>query len=484
LGTEEILKAFSPRWVLKVNSGNIRSVLAEATRLCKFLHVEGIPMAILHLDTPCLKRQPFPGVLRGFRMTQRIGSSYLPRSIGVLITVAFFAFFLESRQVNAQILILNTFTGPNGSGPNGTLIADSSGNLYGTTVNGGVHGFGTVFELPVSGEEQVLYSFEGGADGANPSGILVRDNVGDLYGTTSYGGSFGGLCVSPLGCGVVFEVNPKGKERVLYAFTGGSDGSNPESGLILDAAGNFYGTTTLGGNFTGQCAGGCGVVFKLQHSGIETVLYSFNGPPDGDVPYAGLVRDMAGNLYGTTQDGGSISSCFYCGTVFKLDALGNETVLYSFSGAADGGQPAHGALILDQSGNLYGTTMFGGDDTCESLYGCGVIFELDSSGDETVLHTFTGSIDGAYPTGGLIRDAKGNIYGTSLEGGGGNNNSGTVFKLDSGGTLNVLHQLVGTDGSNPAVALLPYKGYLYGTTLGGGGALGEDDGVVFRLLPK
>src|ERR1035441_3236450 len=189
--------------------------------------------------------------------------------------------------------------------------------------------------------ETVLHSFTTNPPkGANPNGGVIRDSAGNLYGTTSAGGT---------GYGVVFKVNTAGKETVLYSFTGGADGGQPHAGLILDSAGNLYGTTYAGGE------GGAGVVFKVNMAGQETVLYSFTGGADGKRPNAGGIRDSGGNLYGTTQSGGTANS----GVVYDLNTSGRGGVLYSFTGGADGGAPFAG-VIRDSAGNLYGTTSSGG----------------------------------------------------------------------------------------------------------------------------
>jgi uncharacterized repeat protein (TIGR03803 family) len=228
---------------------------------------------------------------------------------------------------------------------------------------------------------------------------------------------------------------------LLYTFTGGADGGDPIGGLIMDAQGNLYGTTAEGGNLA--CLQGCGTVFKLDTRGNETVLYSFIGTGgDGYFPSATLVQDVQGNLYGTTQVGGA----YGYGTVFKVNPSGSETVLYSFSGAGDGGDPNFAGLVTDNQGNLYGTTYFGG------TYGYGTVFKLDSTDVETVLSSFTGvGGDGAGPSGGLVRDAQGNLYGTTESGGanGGTFGYGTVFKVDTTGKETVLHSFNGNDGYQP-----------------------------------
>jgi uncharacterized repeat protein (TIGR03803 family) len=303
-------------------------------------------------------------------------------------------------QVCAQTFtVFYSFTGypENGVSPFGSLVMDPAGNLYGVTQAGGspppLDG-GTVFKLDPSGNESVLHSFTGG-DGSIPYAGLVIDTAGNLYGTTLFGGSSG--------YGTVFKLDPSGTETVLHSFTNsGGDGAYPFAGLLVDKVGNLYGTTDVGGSF------GYGTVFKLDRSGTETLLHSFtNTGGDGAYPLAGLVMDTAGNLYGTTNDGGSSGY----GTVFKLDSSGTETVLHSFtnSSGGDGAYPFAG-LVMDTAGNLYGTTIQGGS----SNYG--TVFKLDPSGTETVLHSFAYS-DGAAPIAGLVMDPAGNLYGTTFEGG-------------------------------------------------------------------
>jgi len=316
-----------------------------------------------------------------------------------------------------EILLYSFTGGEDGKDPNG-VIRDLAGNLYGATYAGGASGYGAVFELDRTGTETVLYSFRGGADGALPNGGMVQDPAGNLYGTTVSGGLFlcsgyGGSGGGP--CGVVFKVDTAGTEEVLYSFTGGADGWEPSAGPIGDSAGNLYGTDYI--NY-GVC---CGVVYKLDDTGKFTVLYTFLGGADGANPAASLIRDSAGNFYGTTVHGGidgddcSIPFQTGCGVVFKLDTTGTETVLYSFTGGADGANPSAG-LIRDAAGNLYGTTPNGGifNSTCTA--GCGVVFKLDTAGKETVLYSFTGGADGAYPYA-LIRGPAGNFYGTAYNGG-------------------------------------------------------------------
>jgi uncharacterized repeat protein (TIGR03803 family) len=276
-----------------------------------------------------------------------------------------------------------------------------------------------VFELdPSSGHLTVLHSFElTGSDGLYPAASLLMDSARNLYGTTVYGGEASSI-YSNIGFGTVFKLDASGNETVLHSFLYSPidsifDGAFIPAALVRDTAGNFYGTSSQGGTDD------YGTVFKLDASGNETVLHSFtNGGLDGANPHAGLVLDAAGNfLYGTTYGAGLTNQ----GTVFKIDTAGNETLLYSFTGGGDGGQPEAG-LIMDTAGNLYGTTSTGG------AYGYGTVFKLDTAGNETVLHSFANSGgDGATPVAGLVMDPAGNLYGTTEDGGA--YGYGTVFKL-------------------------------------------------------
>ncbi|HXM19844.1 MAG TPA: choice-of-anchor tandem repeat GloVer-containing protein [Terriglobales bacterium] len=374
--------------------------------------------------------------------------------------------------------VLHKFTGhAGGTQPPAGVVVDARGNLYGVTEFGGSFNFGTVFKLDPNGRETVLHSFLGG-DGVSPAEPLIWGAHGTLYGTTLEGGSSeGGKCKH--GCGAVFAADKTGKETVLYAFTGGADGGQPNATLIRDAAGNFYGTTLGGGSSAGNCQyQSCGVVFKLDKAGKETVLHTFTGGSDGAFPN-GLIRDGAGNLYGTTYSGGTSGQ----GTVFELDKTsGKFTVLYGFAGKTDGGGPS-GGLVRDGAGDLYGTTGYGGDLNCQAPYGCGTVFKMDKTGTETVLYSFAGFNDGTYPTT-LISDRAGNFYGTTLSGG--TEGSGSVFKLDASGSHTVLHSFRGSDGKSPNALIMDGAGNLYGTTSEGGDyscSKGYGCGVVFKLTP-
>jgi uncharacterized repeat protein (TIGR03803 family) len=320
--------------------------------------------------------------------------------------------------------VLYSFTGISGDGerPAAGLVKDGQGNLYGTTLyGGGASNEGTVFKFNITtGKETVLYRFTGKADGGLPFASLVRDAQGALYGTTSEGGNL--KYCSKAGCGTVFKVTAAGNESaetVLHAFTGvAGDGEMPVARLLLDAHANLYGTTEGGG------ASLQGTVFKLNATGKQTVLHSFAGGPDGSSPRGGLVMDSQGNLYGTTTNFGD-TGCggdFGCGTVFEVNAAGIETVLHAFAGyPADGANPC-ADLAIDPQGNLYGTTEYGGASNW------GTAFEVDATGKETLLYSFTGGALNGGPRAGLVRDSIGNLYGADT-GGEDDNYNGFIFEL-------------------------------------------------------
>ncbi len=317
--------------------------------------------------------------------------------------------------------VLETFYGTsNGQSPI-SLIRDADGNLYGATYSGGAYGYGAIFEISTGGLKSVLYNFAGGSDGLDPLSTFIRDDHGNLYGTVSGGGN---MTACPFnGCGSVYRVDENGAHSVLHNFSGPPDGEWPVGGLVRDAAGNFYGTTSAGG--TGACPSGCGVVFEIDTEGRETVLHDFAGSPyDGATPNAPLTLDAAGNLYGTTTAGGNSNA----GTVFRLDRRGAVNILHSFTGLTDGGKPLS-SLTRDSAGFLYGTTNSGGSTACGYQgAGCGVVFRLSVSGDYSVLHTFTEGADGGFPMwGGLTLDPSGNLYGLASSGGA--NLQGVIFKI-------------------------------------------------------
>jgi uncharacterized repeat protein (TIGR03803 family) len=277
--------------------------------------------------------------------------------------------------------VLHTFTGnPDGAHPSAGVVFDPAGNLYGTTNAGGAHGVGVTFKLDPDGQ-YIANSFtgmDGAYPGATPNG-LVRGRDGSLYGTTKSGGAFG--------FGVVYKLDATGSETVLYSFNF-PDGRLPFAGVTLDSSGNLYGTTFNGGTFN------CGTVYKVDPTGKETVLFSF-GCDAGGNPTAGVVLDPAGNLYGTTPIGGGHSA----GVVYMVDPTGNYTVLHSFTGGADGWNPTAG-VVLDSAGNLCGTTFQGG---IGGHFGPGIVYKLGPAKKKlTVVYSFTGAADGANPYAGVI----------------------------------------------------------------------------------
>jgi len=345
--------------------------------------------------------------------------------------------------------------------PYAGLAIDTTGNLYGTTYEGGAYNEGTVFKVTPSGTVTALHSF-GGADGANPYlSRVVRDKAGNLYGTTTAGGANG--------FGTVFKLSPTGTETVLHSFAAdGKDGYRPYASLAIDTTGNLYGTTISGG------ASSYGTVFKVTPSGTETVLYSFKGGTDGCNPYnSGVVLGTKGVLYGATAGCGANA----VGTVFKLTRTGIETVLHSFANSGTDGFNPYAGLVLDKTtGNFYGTTYYGGTSDA------GTVFMVTPTGTETVVHSFaTDGKDGYHPYAGVVLDKTGNLYGTTSAGG--VSGLGTAFKITPSGTETVLHSFAndGTDGFYPYASLvLGKKGVLYGTTYVGGGS---GYGTVFKIAP-
>jgi uncharacterized repeat protein (TIGR03803 family) len=359
--------------------------------------------------------------------------------------------------------VLYRFLGGDGGAYPDEIVLDAGGNLYGTTAGDSAPSdFGTVFRLSPGGVPTVLHRF-GGTEGANPYGSLVRDGSGNLYGTTVCGGGAQGCD----GDGTLYRVAADGTHTVLHSFVG-RDGSLPRGDLVLDKAGNLYGTTFEGTGRNGSSMPG--TVFKLAPDGNSTLLHSFDWA-DGANPYAGLVSDDAGTLYGTTYRGGAAGNGTERGTVFKLALDGTHTILHSFAGTAAGAYPV-GGLVLDGSGNAYGTTYVGGAGDF------GTVFKVFPDGTHTVLHSFLGS-NGAYPYGRLVFDGNGILYGTTTYGGAAG--VGTVFKLAPDGTHTVLHAFLGGDGAYPTGGLVrDGSGTLYGTTVSGGAS---GYGTVFKLAP-
>jgi uncharacterized repeat protein (TIGR03803 family) len=478
--------------------------------------------------------------------------------IVLFIVLTGLIFVLTHHAIAGTETTLHSFAAEgHGANPEGGFISDASGNLYGASGIGGAYDSGTIFELvpnPQGGwDQKILYTFKGGDDGAGPSGELVFDASGNLYGTTVTGGKVGG-CVAG-GCGTIFELkhNQDGTwtESILKKFDNGKFGGDLEYGLVFDKAGNLYGTSWVGGDQGGiifelspsssgtwtetilysftfgggnappvswpkgriifddagniygvlsvggnGCPSGCGAVYELSPaSGGKwnlTILHEFAGPPfDGAGPAVGLIRDQAGNLYGITGDGGSGTGtgCNYgCGTIFKMTPSGSgqwtESSIYNFQGTNDGSDPGS-ELIFDAAGNLYGTTYDGGGlGTCRDS--CGTAFELTPSAgqwNETVLWRFGGVTDGANPSSGLFLSPTGQLFGETYLGNNAGQN-GTVYSLTPGSgtwTLASLLSFVNTDGAGPTAGLVAdAAGNLFGTTAFGGSA---GLGTVFELSP-
>jgi uncharacterized repeat protein (TIGR03803 family) len=413
------------------------------------------------------------------------------RFIAGVVQVFGFVVILPQPQVayaEGTLEVIHSFDDDGGSYPSTDLVADAQGNLYGMAVQGGEFGGGTVFRLSPteSGWQQtVLYNFTGGKDGGQPYGGVTLDAAGNIYGSAVVGGKAqAGTCPAEDGCGVVWRLsndNGTWTHKVLHYFDGLHDGYGPGGPVVLDANGSLYGMTAVGGayglgtiyqiqpvpgtadkwglrvihDFTGGVDGGAGssgrllvdetgslfgvatiggdygqgIVFKMTAGASgkfrQETLYSFKGEPDAGFPYGGLARDAAGNLYGTSYYSGAHGD----GTVFQLEARPNgryrERVLYSFEGDEAGAYPI-GGLVIDAAGNLFGTTSEEGSPGC----GCGTIYKVSPVGDEweySVVYSFTGTPDAAFSYSGLYADAAGDLYGTTVHGG--EHNDGAAFKI-------------------------------------------------------
>jgi uncharacterized repeat protein (TIGR03803 family) len=408
---------------------------------------------------------------------------------------------LAAGVVQAQTYqVIHNFTGGlDGSEPTSGVTLDAAGSLYGTTFEGDAL-TGTVYRLVHKNSSWVLmplYLFPyQGSGGSIPYARVIFGRDGTLYGTAAFGGNLQG-CSS--GCGAVFNMRPAPNppvtplspwiETPLYLFNAGSDGANPYGAdLIFDQAGSIYGTTYDGG--TGSCSGGCGTVYKLTPSNgswTESVLYSFTQGGDGQHPWGGVIFDSSGNLYGTTVYGGANGM----GAIYKLAPAGSgwaETVLYSFNGGTDGANPYAG-LVFDQAGNLYGATGAGGAGIG------GTVFDLMPSNGGwkfNLLYSFAG-VNGQFvpgPIANLAFDSAGNLYGTTH--GDGAYNFGSVFKLTPGGggwAYTSLHDFTGgNDGGYPRSSITFDKnGNMYGTAAqggtGGSGNCSGPCGVIFEITP-
>ncbi|HEY7095923.1 MAG TPA: choice-of-anchor tandem repeat GloVer-containing protein [Terriglobales bacterium] len=372
--------------------------------------------------------------------------------------------------VNAQTFkVLHEFNGQtDGALPEGALLRDAGGNLFGTTFAGSPIGEGTVFKIDSAGKETVVFSFDAFVSGSNPASALIQDQSGNLIGTADSG---------PGGAGIVFRVSQQGAETLLHSFQGGT-GRNarvPSGGPIMDKAGNILGTTVFGGN--GPCQFGCGSIYRLDTAGTLRVLHNFNGGSEGSLPFGPLVRDAAGNLFGVAKAGGDLACPEFpqigCGTVFKL-SKGVLTVLHTFHGGTDGATPQPG-LLLDAAGNLMGAAAAGGNG------GNGLVFKISADGTYTVLHRFATS-EGKTPNGSLVLDAAGNLFGTAQ--GGGVQGLGTVYRLNAAGRVTVLHAFTGDlDGAFPLAGLIrDPAGNLFGTAVKNF-LINQFNGTVFQVTP-
>ena len=364
-----------------------------------------------------------------------------------LIIAMFGAMTIQSAQAQSFKVLYNFDGASHGGDPYASLARDAAGNLYSTVDYGGGTSYaGGVFKVAPDGTETMLYNFTGGADGAYPFSSVVRDSKGNLYGTTSQGGSDN--------AGVVFKVDPSGTETVLHNFAGGADGVIPTGGLVRDKAGNLYGTTSQGGTSND------GIVFKISPSGKETILHTFTGSAtDGKYPtYTTLLMDAQGNFYGVTEEGGSADG----GILYKLSKTGKLTILHSFKGGTTDGCNVLGTPFMDAAGNFYGTTSSCGTHTL------GTVWEVKKNGQERLLHSFAGGTsDGEYPLAGVVKDATGNLYGNTETGGA--SDVGTVYRISNTGKFTLLHSFDGTDGKYPYGSFAQNsKGTIFGSTLNGG----------------
>jgi uncharacterized repeat protein (TIGR03803 family) len=397
------------------------------------------------------------GILRFLKMTLRLAS------VGLFATLAGQA---------QTYTIVHSFAGkPNdGAFANGEVTQDSAGNFYGTTLEGGASADGTIFSIDPNGEVTILYSFADIQGGMQPEAGLLLDGQGNLYGTTSE---------------TVFRLDLNNNIlKTLHEFGIGNDGGGTASRMVTINGDLYFVTGSHSGDVCAELGSGCGRILKMTKGGTETVLYTFTGGADGASPQ-GLVRDSAGNLYGVASQNFATPGA---GTVFKLDTAGVFTVLYTFTGGTDGGLPV-GRLTIDANGNLHGVTELGGDSKCN----CGVVFRLDSSGNETVIHKFFGGGGGSFPQVGLL-DVGGTLYGTA--GGGGElgcnppSGCGVLYQVGRNGKYTVLHRFAGMPGDGDLNGVgrltLGTDGSIYGATWYGGMSCTEDSrgcGTIFKYTP-
>jgi uncharacterized repeat protein (TIGR03803 family) len=391
--------------------------------------------------------------------------------VRMLSLSAVLTLLVASLSAHAQTYtVIHDFAGKptDGEYPNGEFALDSAGNFYGTTTNGGTKDYGTIFKMDQEGDVTIVHSFADDEIGGGPVAGLLFDGQSNFYGTTP---------------DAVFRFDEESNAiKALHGFGIGNDGGGTISKMVTNK-GDLYFVTSQG---DAACMFGCGRILKMTKGGTETVLYAFTGGTDGAFPQ-GLTRDAAGNLYGVTLENISAPGA---GTVFKLDTSGAFSVLYTFSGGADGGTPS-GRLTIDANGNMHGVTVHGGDSKCN----CGVVFRLDSSGNETVIHKFFGGGGGSFPQIGLL-DVGGTLYGTA--GGGGNldcnppGGCGVLYQIGKTGVYTVLHRFTGIPGDGAVVntfgrLTLGTDGSIYGATWYGGTSCADEFylgcGVIFKYTP-
>jgi len=408
------------------------------------------------------------------------GRRFLHSANRILVTCAAMVLLATVAWAASTAKLIYSFAGSgDGEYTDTELVMDSAGNLYGTSVQGGIYGGGTVFQVTPAGVHTVLYDFTGGADGGEPYKGVTLDAQGNLYGTAVTGG--GGSCEG--GCGVTFKLSNSGgvwTQSVIHTFTGGKDGSGPGSPVAIDEQGNVYGTTPTGG------ANGMGVVYQLRPGATGgwtlRVIHTFTGGSDGGGGSASrLMIDATGNLYGVCTVGGTNGF----GTVYKMSSVQGKwqfTTLYAFKDQPDGALP-YGGVISDKAGNLYGTTYYAG------VHDLGTVYKLTHSNGtwtESVLYSFKGGTDGASPISSLVADAAGNLYGTTSDGGAAACVCGVIFKLTRGATgkwtESVAYRFPGMP--QPGFAyngmVAGSTGTFYGATVHGGSG---NDGAIYQFTP-
>ena len=388
------------------------------------------------------------GLTKASPTNQNLGSTLPSRfpsfSISRILALAVLLLFASFSRVSAQTFsVLHSFAAgtANGEKPEAGVVLDSSGNMYGTTANGGSTGAGILWEYSPSGAFTILHTFTSTTDGSNPNCPIVI-NQNNIYGTTFGSG--------PSTYGTLWEYSSTGTFTVLHSFVSASDGGNPFAGVTFDSSGNMYGTCWQGGANSG------GTLWEYSSTGTFSVLHAFTSALDGKTLYRGASFDTSGNLYGTCNAGGANSS----GTIWEYSSTGTFSVLYSLTSASDGGSPYAGVTV-NSSGNLYGTCETGG------AHSGGTLWEISAGGNFTVLHSFTSASDGATPYADVTFDSGGNIYGTCH--GGGAYAGGTIWKYSSTGTFSVLYSLQTSGGTTPyAGVTLNSSNTIFGTCEAGG----------------